>query len=246
MGHRLGLGIRHDLPLPGVVQGLLPTRSWKLENRGRPWLEGDTLNAGIGQGFVLASSVQIAVMTARLATGLAVEPRLIRSMGASIQRAVSPPSLGIIDSSLDLMRRGMFAAVNNRAGTAYEARSVSEDCVIAGKTGTSQIRSISLEERRRGLIKNEDLPWNRRDHALFCGYAPYSNPRYAVAVIVEHGGGGSTVAAPIARDLLLRAHFGRLPPLEAYPEADRPRIKLEQEELEFGPSDPAAAASTRA
>ena len=96
---------------------------------------------------------------------------------------------------------------------------------MAGKTGTSQVRIITAAERAAGVTKNEQLPWNRRDHALFVCYAPYDKPRYAVAQIVEHGGGGSAVAAPIARDILLYALYGGLPPLEAYPAEQREAIE---------------------
>ena len=102
---------------------------------------------------------------------------------------------------------------------------------MAGKTGTSQVRNITTAERARGVTRNEDLPWERRDHALFVNFAPYENPRYAVAVVVEHGGGGSKAAAPIARDITLQALYGEAPPLEAYPAKDRDRIKALQERL---------------
>jgi penicillin-binding protein 2 len=123
----------------------------------------------------------------------------------------------------------MFAVVNEKKGTAYASRIADKDMILAGKTGTSQVRQITTEERAAGIVKNEDLPWERRDHALFVGYAPYDNPRYAVAVIVEHGGGGSAVAAPIARDIMMRALYGDVPPLTAYPAAERNRIRGERE-----------------
>lgn len=102
---------------------------------------------------------------------------------------------------------------------------------MAGKTGTSQVRNITAAERRAGVIRNEDLPWERRDHALFVNFAPVENPKYAVAVVVEHGGGGSKAAAPVARDVTLQALYGGSPPLEAYPSKDRERIEAQQEEL---------------
>lgn len=102
---------------------------------------------------------------------------------------------------------------------------------MAGKTGTSQVRRITAEERAAGVTKNEDLPWERRDHALFVGFAPYQNPRYAVSVVVEHGGGGSRAAAPIARDIILQSQFGGPPPLEAYPAGVRDRIAEQQRRI---------------
>jgi penicillin-binding protein 2 len=102
---------------------------------------------------------------------------------------------------------------------------------MAGKTGTSQVRNISAAERATGVIRNRDLPWNRRDHALFVSFAPFDNPKFAISVVVEHGGGGSVAAAPIARDVMLQALFDGTPPLAAYPAGDRRRIKAQQERL---------------
>ena len=121
--------------------------------------------------------------------------------------------------------------INGEQGTAKSSRIVDPTMVMAGKTGTSQVRNISASERESGVIGNDQLPWNRRDHALFVGYAPYDNPRYAVAVVVEHGGGGSTVAAPIARDVILRAMSDGLPSLDAYPSSQRGRIESMLNEL---------------
>ena len=115
--------------------------------------------------------------------------------------------------------------------TDVELPMVVEAMRMAGKTGTSQVRNITAAERARGVSRNEDLPWERRDHALFVNFAPYDNPKYAVAVVVEHGGGGSTAAAPIARDITLQALYGGEPPVEVYPSKDRNRIIQQQREL---------------
>ena len=222
MARRLGFGSAADLEMPEIKGGLIPDKAWKLANREEAWLVGDTLNAGIGQGFVLATPLQLAVMTARIATGRAVVPRLIRARdGVPVPVAEAPP-LGLSDSSLALVRRGMVDVVNARRGTARASRIAEEAMRMAGKTGTSQVRNITAAERARGVWKNEDLPWERRDHALFVAYAPIDNPAYAVAVVVEHGGGGSTAAAPIARDLMMRMLWGGEPPLSAYPAGHRP------------------------
>jgi penicillin-binding protein 2 len=125
----------------------------------------------------------------------------------------------------------MFAVVNGRQGTAQRSRITDEAALMAGKTGTSQVRNISTGERASGVRRNADLPWRQRDHALFVDFAPYEAPRVAVSVVVEHGGGGSSVAAPIARDITLQALYGGDPPLDAYPAKDRGRIKTQQEEL---------------
>lgn len=225
MANKLGLGIRHDLPLSAVAEGLTPTRQWKQTYRGSDWLIGDTLNASIGQGFVLASPLQLAVMTARIASGRAVMPRVVRSVNGVEQASGHGAALDIDPANLDLVRQGMYAVSNSRGGTAFRTRIVSEGYEMAGKTGTSQVRNITKEERAAGVTRNEDLPWNRRDHALFVDFAPADNPRIAVAVVVEHGGGGSTAAAPIARDITLRALYGDVPPMAAYPPEQRRTIR---------------------
>ena len=231
MANRFGLGLRHDLELSSVNSGLTPTKAWKRSARGAEWVIGDTVNASIGQGFMLASPLQLAVMSTRLATGLSVAPRLVKSIDGVEQRPAEPAPLGMNENNLRKMRRAMYDVVNDRRGTAYRSRIIADEWRMAGKTGTSQVRNITAAERARGVTRNEDLPWNRRDHALFVAFAPYDAPRYAISVLVEHGGGGSTAAAPIARDVMLQALAGGEPPLEAYPTADRNRIKDQQDRL---------------
>ena len=204
MARRLGFGTDLDLPMAAMRSGLIPTKQWKLENKETEWLVGDTLNSGIGQGYVLATPVQLALMTARIASGTGVQPRLIRARAGQPVPVAPPVDLDIQQRNFELIRRGMFDVVNSRRGTAQGSRIKEDDFKMAGKTGTSQVRIITKEERARGVTRNEDLPWERRDHALFVGYAPYESPRYAVAVVVEHGGGGSKAAAPIAKDILMR------------------------------------------
>ncbi|WP_322889977.1 MULTISPECIES: penicillin-binding protein 2 [unclassified Yoonia] len=231
MARKLGLGVRHDLPLSAVATGIAPDREWKSTVRGENWRIGDTVNASIGQGYVLTSPMQLAVMTARLATGHEIKPRLIRLIDGVEQPGGIGPSLGLNENTLRRVRASMDAVCNHNRGTAYGSRIVAEDRKMAGKTGTSQVRRITLEERAAGVIRNEDLPWERRDHALFVGYAPLDNPRYAVSVVVEHGGGGSSAAAPVARDILLQAQYGGPPPLEAYPSNLRDQIAEQQRRI---------------
>jgi len=226
MARKLGMGIRHDLPMPAVAEGLMPDRQWKKDNRQEPWTVGDSFNYGIGQGFTLASPLQLAVYAARIATGAAVSPRLVRRIGGEDVAVPQAAPLEISARSLDAVRRGMFAVSNE--GTAYRSRIVDPEMLMAGKTGTSQVRNITAAERAAGVTKNEQLPWNRRDHALFVAYAPYERPRFAIAQVVEHGGGGSTAAAPIARDILMRALYCGEPPLEAYPAEQRREIEAER------------------
>jgi penicillin-binding protein 2 len=231
MAKRFGLGERHDVPMLAVAKGLMPTKSWKLESYGQDWLVGDTVNASIGQGYLLASPLQLAVMTARLASGRAITPRLIKSVDGIETPTDSDKPLGVNPINLARMRRAMYAVVNDRRGTAYGSRVIEDAVRMAGKTGTSQVRNITAAERAAGVIRNEDLPWERRDHALFVNFAPFDNPRFAVAVVVEHGGGGSTYAAPIARDITLQALYRGEPPLSAYPRKDRDRISIQQRKL---------------
>ncbi len=228
---RFGLGIRHDLPLSSVAAGLTPTKAWKKEFRGADWVIGDTVNASIGQGFTLSSPLQLAIMTARMATNRMITPRLIKSIDGIEQPSGGGEPLGMNENNLRKIRKGMHVVVNDRRGTGYRSRIIAEGMRMAGKTGTSQVRNITAAERARGVSRNEDLPWERRDHALFVAFAPSDKPRYAVSVLVEHGGGGSKAAAPIARDVLLQALYGGEPPLDAYPTADRDRIAEQQKQL---------------
>ena len=246
MAERLGIGIRHDLPMSAVAEGLAPTKSWKVERYGKEWLIGDTINASIGQGFVLTSPLHLAVMTARVASGRAVVPRLIQSIDGVEVPIPEAPDLGLEAAWLASVRKGMTAVVNSKRGTAKSSRIVAAEWTMAGKTGTSQVRNITAAERARGVISNDQLPWNRRDHGLFVAYAPVDNPRYAISLVVEHGGGGSTAAAPIARDILLFALNGGVPPLAAYPESQRGRIRTMQESLELVDPDTVGNGKTRA
>lgn len=229
MSERLGLGIRYPLPVSSIAAGLNPTRDWKRANRNAEWRIGDTVNASIGQGYVLTTPLQLAVMTARLATNRAVTPRLLRD--PMEREAPVAESLGLRSEWLRMIKRGMDETVNTSRGTAYSSRIVAAGQEMAGKTGTSQVFSITRAERDAGVRRQEDLPWNRRNHALFVNFAPMENPRIAVSVVIEHGGGGSAAAAPIGRDITLAALNDAIPPLSAYPPPQRNRIQSEQEDL---------------
>ncbi len=230
MARKLGLGQRYELP-QAVHSGLMPSRSWKTQNRGRDWVIGDTLNSAIGQGFVLASPLQLAIMTARLASGRTLLPRIVKTENGVEVPLPNMPPLDINPDHLNLVRKGMFDVVNGPRGTARGSRVAADGIRMAGKTGTSQVRNITNAERAQGITRNEDLPWNRRDHALFVNYAPYDAPKFACSVVVEHGGGGSQAAAPIARDIILQALYDGTPPLSAYPSSQRGRIRTQQEKL---------------
>jgi penicillin-binding protein 2 len=231
MARRLGLGARHELPMSAVADGLIPTKAWKRRRRGEGWLVGDTLNFGIGQGFVLTSPLQLAVMTARIASGRQIQPRLIKTIDSVEVEQEPAARLEIDESHLNIVRKAMISVSNFQRGTAFRSRIAEKQFQLAGKTGTSQVRNITVAERAAGVTRNEDLPWNRRDHALFVAYAPHSNPRIACSVVVEHGGSGSRVAAPVARDIVLQALYGGLPPLTAYPSGQRGTIQEMRENL---------------
>ncbi len=224
IARKFGIGITPNLPLSGVSKGLIPSKSWKKNNKNQSWFTGDTLNSGIGQGYILSTPIQIAIMTARIATGLEIKPSLIKAIDGKPVNYDKHKLLGIKKSTLDIIRQAMFGVVNNKTGTAFNSRLIDETKIFAGKTGTSQIRQISEQERSKGIIKNEDLPRNQRDHALFTGYAPFTNPKFSVSIVVEHGGGGGKVAAPIARDILLYALNGALPSLQEYPAEERDKM----------------------
>ena len=207
MSLALGLGTRLLDDLPGEQEGLIPTPEWKLASIGTRWQGGETLITGIGQGFVLTTPLQLAVMTARIASGRAVVPKLVIEDGRSAAPPPEPrfPALKIREAALKTVRRGMNAVANNERGSAYRYAIRDPALALAGKTGTSQVVKISRSERGTGVLKNHERPWRERDHALFVAYAPLEKPRYAISVVVEHGGAGSSVAAPIARDILLEA-----------------------------------------
>jgi penicillin-binding protein 2 len=245
MARKLGLGLRYDLPMSAIRAGLTPTRLWKETRRDEVWVTGDTLNAAIGQGFVLASPLQLAVMSARLASGREIMPRLVRAVGGQPAKVGEAAELEVSAVHLNAVRKAMYAVSNETGGTARGSQIVEEDKELAGKTGTSQVRNITAAERAAGVTSNEDLPWERRDHALFVAFAPYDAPKIAVSVVVEHGGSGSRAAAPIARDIVLQALHGGLPPLSSYPSWQREDIRLMQEGLDLLPAAPETAPASK-
>lgn len=218
MAKQLGLGDISGIGLPGEQKGLIPTEAWKKAVRNERWVPGDTLNVGIGQGDVLTTPLQLAVMTARVANGgLAVKPRLVRSsVGVDPTDTNNPAQnpdvepLNISAEHMAVLKAGMFDVVNGPPGatTAASARlrfkdPERKDWTMSGKTGTAAVRRISLAEREAGPREPEDLPWHLRDNALFVAYAPSHQPKYAIAVVVDHAmGGGGKIAAPIARDIM--------------------------------------------
>jgi penicillin-binding protein 2 len=204
---KLGLDQTFELGIPGQHAGVIPDRAWKKRYyRSSPenqtWFPGETLSAIIGQGSVSTTPLQLAVMAARIATGREVRPRIVRLRGDLALPQPVAARIDIPDEYFQVVRAGMNAVTNEVGGTAWRSRLEEAEWQIAGKTGTSQVYRITEEERRRGLTKPDDLPWERRDHALFVCYGPYDSPRYACAVVVEHGIGGARMAGPKAREIM--------------------------------------------
>lgn len=203
MGRRLGLGSRLDFDIPGEGPGLLPDRAWKMKRFKQPWHQGETLNSAIGQGSTLATPLQLATMTARLVNGgKNVKPILVRSIEDVGNQIPEWTDGNFNKAHLEIVTRGMNAVVNEARGTANGSRIQEAPYSMGGKTGTAQVRRITAAQRAAG-VQNKDLPWKFRHHALFVGYGPIEAPKYVTAVIVEHGVGGASAAAPIARDILL-------------------------------------------
>jgi len=191
-----GLGQRFDIDLVETNGGLLPTPQWKKRVLDKPWYPGETINMSIGQGRLLMTPLQMAVMTARIATGKPILPRITKTQ-PSLQNNVF-----IDETGLSLVRQGMDMAVNNDVGTASASRLAPGYGAMLGKTGTVQVRRISAAERRQGVRRNEELPWKLRDHAMFVAIAGPLGQELAVSVVVEHGGSGSKDAAPKAKFMM--------------------------------------------
>jgi penicillin-binding protein 2 len=202
---RLGLGQPTGIEIPGEHNGFIPDRYWKQATYREPWQLGETLVAGIGQGYILTTPLQLCVLAARIASGMQVVPRVVHSLGAQQQPRPAVEPVGFAPEALAAIRDAMGAVANEPGGTAYPWRITDPAFAMAGKTGTAQMRVISKEERLHGVRSNESLPWNLRDHGLFIGFAPVDRPRYACAVVIEHGGLNSHPHVQIARDALALA-----------------------------------------
>jgi penicillin-binding protein 2 len=203
MAQRFGLGEKFNFEVPGERRGTIPSTAWKMERFGEGLLPGDALNTAIGQGYVTATPLQLAVMVTRVANGgNAVIPHIVRRIGDGPVAAPLAPPIGIAPSSIALIQAGMDAVVNAGGGTAGRSRLTGEGMRMAGKTGTAQVRGAKSVG---GTAKGNGVPWHLRNHALFICFAPVEAPRYAMAVVVEHGQGGSKAAAPIAKDIMQRA-----------------------------------------
>ena len=189
VGRELGLGQEFLLPFPSQRYGTVPDSAWKMRKYDQKWTESDTLNAVIGQGYIIASPFQLAVMAARISSGLNVQPEIL------LKKRLAPKPLSFPTEHLDVVRDGMNLVVNG-AGTAVRSKLQLENITMAGKTGTAQVRRIA------GAQRGQSGAWKYRDHGLFVCFAPVAAPRYAASVVIEHGMGGARAAAPIAKDVL--------------------------------------------
>ena len=189
VGRELGLGQEFSLPFPSQRYGTVPDSAWKMRKYDQKWTESDTLNAVIGQGYIIASPFQLAVMAARISSGLHVQPEIL------LKKRAAPKPLSFPTEHLDVVRDGMNLVVNG-AGTAVRSKLQLENITMAGKTGTAQVRRIA------GAQRGQSGAWKYRDHGLFVCFAPVAAPRYAASVVIEHGMGGARAAAPIAKDVL--------------------------------------------
>ena len=205
---------------PGVV----PDTKWKLKEIGKNWYLGETLISGIGQGYFLSTPLQLCLMTAQLANGgFKIRPRMLFDENNNvsgleeflnykkenpdnagrvlIQNNFNPEPLFRNQENINFVKDAMFASTNEPGGTSYASRLTNKKFMFAGKTGSSQIKRFT-QEQREAEVKQEDIDYLSRDHALFVAFAPYSDPKYAISVLVEHGGSGSRAAAPLAKKVI--------------------------------------------
>jgi penicillin-binding protein 2 len=237
--HAFGFGQIFDIGIPGQKKGIVPSTEWVKKNRPRDpkWHPGESLSYGIGQGMLTVNALQLAVMAARLANGKkALNPRLIKAIGGKeLPSGAAVPDLPFAPEHIQYVREGM-AAVTEAGGTGYRASQLGlGDILMAGKTGTAQVRSYAKGGPRGGA----SMPWRYRDHGLFVCFAPIDSPRYAMSVIVQHGLGGSINAAPKAREIM-RVALLKDPELRSRIEQPLPMPELPPDaESEGGvPDDP--------
>ena len=224
---KFGLGQKVLTRFKEEKSGVVPDTKWKLSEKGKNWYLGETLHSGIGQGYFLTTPLQLCLMTAQLANGgFKIKPRIViddNDKANSLQkfldyRKANPKDINSIDEqisnfnlkplfknqeNINFIKEAMFASSNEAGGTSYGSRYNDKQFMFAGKTGSSQIKKFTEEQREAG-VKQQDVTYMDRDHALFVAFAPVQDPKYAISVLVEHGGSGSSVAAPIAKQLIKR------------------------------------------
>lgn len=201
-GSKFGLGEVFDIGIEGFQKGIMPSREWKAKVLNDVWVRGDTINTGIGQGFMLANPLQLAVMISRIANnGYPIKPFLMynskmREKNQKLFQQKAIASKEIMDS----VKKSLFMVVNKSGGTAFGKRIKTKGFEMAGKTGTAQV--ISLDRKLQMEENNKEIQEKYKNHGLFVGFAPFDKPKYGIAVLIEHGGGGSSSAAPIAKSIL--------------------------------------------
>ena len=193
VANRFGLGKPTGVDLPGELSGFVPTKQWKMEKYGTKWGVGDTLNLSIGQGFILATPMQLAcLITAIASNGKLFSPKI----------AVGAPNyvqLDLQQSNLEIIKTALFNTMNTPGGTGYLSRLDYKSMHMAGKTGTAQVQA---KKNASDDLSRDNIAWGSRNHAIFSGYAPFNNPKYAISIYFDHGGGGGRASAPIAKKIM--------------------------------------------
>lgn len=198
---RFGLGKKYDIGIENSASGIIPTKEWKREIFNEPWVPGDTINVSIGQGFTTVAPIQLAVMMSRMVNGgIPVNPYVIKDLASPINKDLLKDKDQLADEKyLKIIRQGMANVVNSKHGTMYWNRIYNKNMRMGGKTGTAQ---VIAKAKKEAFEESDNLLNIHKNHSLFVGYAPLDNPKYVTAVVVEHGGHGSTGAGPVARDVL--------------------------------------------
>ena len=198
MAKKFGFGETTKIELPNENIGIVPSKKWKKDNLKENWYKGETLIFGIGQGYILSTPVQLAKMTSIIANGgYEVNPTLLTKKDLNTK----DKNIGLNSENIKLIRDAMKKVVNEVYGTAFSSKSNPDNYIFSGKTGTSQVKKITIEERESDDFRKKEIEWKNKDHALFVGYMPSEEPKYSISIIVEHGGSGSSTAAPIAKEI---------------------------------------------
>ncbi len=182
-------------------KGLIPSTSWKKNTLGKNWLLGETIITGIGQGYIQTTPIQLCLMTAQIANGgYKIYPKVVRKNNVAEEAPDKFMPLFKDPRNIKIIQKAMFVSTNEVMGTSYRSRIDDPKYQFAGKTGTAQVQRITEEDRELNL-KTFQIPYKARDHALYIAFGPYKSPRYALSIVIEHGGSGSAVAAPLAKKL---------------------------------------------
>ena len=207
MAKKFGFGETTKIELPSENIGIVPSKKWKKDNLKENWYKGETLIFGIGQGYILSTPLQLAKMTSIIANGgYEVNPTLLTKKDLNTK----DKNIGLNSENIKLIRDAMKKVVNEVYGTAFSSRSNPDNYIFSGKTGTSQVKKITIEERESDDFRKKEIEWKNKDHALFVGYMPSEEPKYSISIIVEHGGSGSSTAAPIAKEIFNAIHRLRI------------------------------------